>query len=122
MDVSKVSPKIGIISSLLAALALSGTGALAHDAAHSSHGARGAMPAKASPARGGEARVELRDLDVVDQRGRRLRFKTDVVGGRIVVMDFIYTTCTTVCPVSTTLLAHVHDRLTERGEDRKSVV
>jgi protein SCO1/2 len=42
----------------------------------------------------------------------------DVIGDRIVVMDFVYTTCTTVCPVLSALFSQVQNRLgDDLGED-----
>ena len=45
-------------------------------------------------------------------------FVSDVIGDRIVVMDFVYTTCTTVCPVLSAVFGQVQDKLGERlGQD-----
>ncbi len=49
--------------------------------------------------------LDLKDLPLTDQDGRELRFVSDVIGDRVVVMDFVYTTCTTVCPVLSALFA-----------------
>jgi protein SCO1/2 len=38
------------------------------------------------------------DVSVIDQDGNPRRFYTDLVKGRVVVINFIYTTCTTICP------------------------
>jgi protein SCO1/2 len=35
---------------------------------------------------------------VVDQNGKPRRFYTDLVRGKVVVINFVYTTCTTICP------------------------
>ena len=48
-------------------------------------------------------RVDLLDRTLVDQDGREVKFVSDVIGDRIVVMDFVYTSCTTVCPVLSAL-------------------
>jgi protein SCO1/2 len=39
-----------------------------------------------------------RDFEVFDQNGQKLQFYRDVVAGRTVAIDFIFTTCETVCP------------------------
>jgi protein SCO1/2 len=57
------------------------------------------------------AEVDLRDQWLVDQDGRDLRFVSDVIDNNIVVMDFVYTTCTTVCPVLSALFAQVQNKL-----------
>ena len=62
--------------------------------------------------------VDLLDRTLVDQDGREVKFVSDVIGDRIVVMDFIYTSCTTVCPVLSALLGQVQGRLGDHlGED-----
>jgi protein SCO1/2 len=60
------------------------------------------------------ADVDLRDRTLLDQDGKEVRFVSDVIGDNIVVMDFVYTTCTTVCPVLSALFRQVQDRLGDR--------
>ena len=50
------------------------------------------------------AQVAFADVPLLDQEGRELRLKDDLVGDRIVVMGFVYTSCTTVCPVISAIL------------------
>jgi len=38
------------------------------------------------------------DVKVIDQDGNARHFYTDLVKGKVVVVNFIYTTCTTICP------------------------
>ena len=81
---------------------------------HAAHKAM--MKKQAEPAK--SADVELLDRTLVDQDGREVKFVSDVIGDKIVVMDFVYTTCTTVCPVLTALFGQVQAQLGERlGED-----
>ena len=47
-----------------------------------------------------------------EQKAKSL--SSDIVGDRIVVVDFIYTTCTTVCPVLSAVLMQVQDELGDR--------
>ena len=61
-----------------------------------------------------EASVKLHDSVLLTQDGEPVRFATDIVADRIVVMDFVYTTCTTVCPVLSAILGQVQERLGER--------
>lgn len=58
--------------------------------------------------------MELKDLELVDQHGRVVRFVDDVIGDDIVVIDFIYTNCDTVCPVLSNVLGQVQDKLGDR--------
>jgi protein SCO1/2 len=81
---------------------------------HAHHKAMMKKPAE--PAK--SADVELLDRTLVDQDGREVNFVSEVIGDKIVVMDFVYTTCTTVCPVLTALFGQVQGQLGERlGED-----
>lgn len=38
------------------------------------------------------------DTPVLDQDGKRLTFYTDLVKGKVVAINFIFTSCTTICP------------------------
>ena len=41
-----------------------------------------------------------------------------LIGDRIVVMDFVYTTCTTICPVLSAVFGQLQNKLGERlGDD-----
>jgi protein SCO1/2 len=59
-------------------------------------------------------KVTLVDAPLLDQDGRPVRFKTDVVGDQIVVVDFVFTTCTTICPILSAKLAGLQGRLGDR--------
>lgn len=62
--------------------------------------------------------VKLPDVELLDQDGKRVRFKSDVVGGRLVVIDLIYTTCPVVCPILSATFANLQGRLGDRlGRD-----
>jgi len=90
--------------------------AAASDAAdpHAHHKAMLNKPAE--PAK--SADVDLKDLMLVDQDGREVRFVSDVIGDNIVVMDFVYTSCTTVCPVLSAVFKQMQARLGDQlGED-----
>ena len=55
-----------------------------------------APPAPAPEER--SSRLDIPDVQLVDQDGRAVRFHTDLVKGKVVAVNFIFTTCTTVCP------------------------
>jgi cytochrome oxidase Cu insertion factor (SCO1/SenC/PrrC family) len=57
---------------------ISGTGAVA-------------VQASASP--------PIPDVEVLDQDGRKLRFYTDLIQGKSVVLNFVYTSCDGLCPM-----------------------
>ena len=81
--------------------------AVGDDDPHAHH--RAMLNKPAEPAKTTE--VELLDLALVDQEGSEVRFVSDVIGNNIVVMDFVYTSCTTVCPVLSALFGQVQERL-----------
>lgn len=58
--------------------------------------------------------VTLHNSVLLTQDGDTVKFVDDVIADRIVVMDFVYTTCTTVCPVLSAILGQVQNRLGER--------
>jgi protein SCO1/2 len=60
--------------------------------------------------------VVLHDLELLDQHGKKVRFKSDVVGDRLVAITFTYSTCTTICPIYSALFARLQDLLGERME------
>lgn len=59
--------------------------------------------------------LTLAQATLLDQTGAAVRFPDDVVGGRIVVVDFIFTSCTTICPVLSAKLARLQERLGTRA-------
>lgn len=58
------------------------------------------------------------NLPVVTQDGKTLRFYDDVIKGKIVLIDFIYTRCPDICPLTTARLGQVQKKLGDRvGRD-----
>ena len=51
------------------------------------------------------------NLPVVTQDGKTLHFYDDLIKGKIVVIDFIYTNCPDLCPIGTARLAQLEDKL-----------
>ncbi len=76
---------------------------------------------KAAPSEQREGRIdELRipDTTVYDQDGRKLSFYSDLVKGKTVAINFIFTTCTTICPPLTATFRKVQKDLGARvGQD-----
>jgi len=92
---------------LLAGIAFCLT-ARAHDPAHH-HAAEAAAPAS--------AKVALSDAPLLDASGKRVRL-AQAIGARIAVVNFIYTSCTTVCPVSSATFQQLQQKLGPRlGKD-----
>ncbi len=90
---------------------LVGAQALADEDPHAKH--RGMMNMK-SETTAEPATVKLYDGVLLTQDDERVSFVNDVIADRIVVMDFVYTTCTTVCPVLSAILGQVQERLSDQ--------
>lgn len=59
--------------------------------------------------------ARIPDARVLDQNGNRLNFYSDLVKGRTVAINFIFTTCTTICPPLTATFRRVQQELGQRG-------
>lgn len=55
------------------------------------------------------------DPVLVDQSGRRVRFYSDLLKGKIVVINMMYTVCTRICPSNIARLREVQARLGQRS-------
>ena len=65
-----------------------------------------------------KARKYFTDTEVVDQDGQKLRFYTDVLRGKTVLISMFYTSCTDACPLVNEALGQVQDQLGDRvGDD-----
>ncbi len=81
----------------------------AADETPSCHSTGPAEAAKAPPV--AEARVEIPDVVLVDQDGRPVRLRELLSGNRTIIADFVFTTCTTVCPVLSGILSRMQPKL-----------
>jgi protein SCO1/2 len=59
--------------------------------------------------------MSIPDVEMLDQDGRTIHFYTDLVKGKTVVINFIFTTCTTICPPLGATFARVQKDLGERA-------
>jgi protein SCO1/2 len=58
------------------------------------------------------------DVELLDQDGRKVRFYTDMLKGKTVVINAFFTTCTSVCPPMNRNLEKVQEALGDRlGKD-----
>lgn len=63
-------------------------------------------------------RLVIPDVEILNQNGEKQRIYSDLVKGKTVVINFIYTTCTTVCPLSADYFSRLQTLLGERmGKD-----
>ncbi|HLM55060.1 MAG TPA: SCO family protein, partial [Pyrinomonadaceae bacterium] len=77
--------------------------------------ATGSTGGGAAPAAKG---MSIPDVELLDQDGRKVRFYSDLVRGKTVAVNFIFTTCTTVCPPLGATFARVQKELGGRvGRD-----
>jgi protein SCO1 len=53
----------------------------------------------------------LPNLPVLDQEGKEFKFYDDLIAGKNVVINFIFTTCNDICPLTTARMAVVQEKL-----------
>ena len=92
-------------------------------AEHEAHETKGATVTPDAPPPGEEMivapnSIKIPDTVVYNQHGKKLNFYTDLVKGKTVAINFIFTTCTTICPPLTATFRKVQQELGERvGRD-----
>ena len=77
-----------------------------------------ALQSGAAPNAQSGTQMRIPDVEVIDQYGKRMRFYTDLVKGKVVVINFIYTTCTYICPMQGASFSRLQAALGDRiGKD-----
>jgi protein SCO1 len=112
------TPLIMLILALVAAAP-----AAAQHAGHGEHGemdhsAHQAMMAGASETADPVTELDgltIPDVEVVTQDGETVHFYSDLVEGKVVAMNFVFTTCTTICPPMGAIFGQLESRLGERA-------
>lgn len=62
--------------------------------------------------------IDIPDVTLLDQDGREVRFRTDLIDDKVVAMNFVFTTCTTICPPMGAIFGRLQKDLGDRvGED-----
>jgi cytochrome oxidase Cu insertion factor (SCO1/SenC/PrrC family) len=75
-------------------------------------------PSSPTPAADRDPAPQIPDRVLIDQDGKPRRFYTDLVKGKLVVMNSIFTSCPATCPVQTAIFAQVQRMLGDRvGRD-----
>ncbi len=59
--------------------------------------------------------AQVPDVEVIDQSGQKLHFYSDLVQGKVVAINFIFTTCQTICSSLGANFASVSKRLGPRA-------
>jgi cytochrome oxidase Cu insertion factor (SCO1/SenC/PrrC family) len=85
-----------------------------HAGAATEEAAAGAPPDVSGGVRGAVG-TNIPDVELLDQDGRKIHFYTDLVKGKTVAINFIFTTCTTICPPLGATFARVQKDLGERA-------
>ncbi len=62
-----------------------------------------------------DTKINIPDVELLDQNGRKIHFYTDLVKGQTVVINFIFTTCTTICPPLGATFARVQKELGDKA-------
>ncbi|KQT09614.1 hypothetical protein ASG30_13725 [Ramlibacter sp. Leaf400] len=94
-------------------LALGGVAGLAASGAALLRGGGSAAPVARAPSAG-----SIPDVPLVTHDGRKVRFYSDLVRGRVVFVNMMYAQCSEQCPPMTQNLRRVHEALGSRaGQD-----
>lgn len=102
--------------SILAAVALlAGTPMAAQEDPHAHHRQMAAAPAQTTPEVEVLSNLNIPDVPVLDQDGTPKRFYTDLVKDKVVAVNFVFTTCTTICPPMGANFAKLQKLLGERA-------
>jgi protein SCO1/2 len=59
---------------------------------------RGTSPVKDTPEKLSFSKASIPDVVLLNQDGEQVRFYSDLVKNKVVAINFIFTTCTTICP------------------------
>ena len=65
--------------------------------------------------------IRIPDVAVLDQHGKSLNFYRDLVKGRVVAVNFVFTTCTAICPSLTATFRKVQQQLQENSVDAQLI-
>jgi protein SCO1/2 len=86
---------------------------------HAAHRAAAAAPPETKGSRVMPVQPVLEDVPLLDQAGRATTLRSVLDTEQPVLLNFIFTTCTTVCPIMTRGFAQLHEALgPERGRVR----
>lgn len=63
-------------------------------------------------------KIDIVDINLLDQHNQSMNFAAEAVGDKLIALTIFYSTCTTVCPVSSAIFAALQDKLGQRlGRD-----
>ncbi|HXC70381.1 MAG TPA: SCO family protein [Pyrinomonadaceae bacterium] len=65
--------------------------------------------------------LRVSDLPIQDQNGKSLKFYSDLIKGKVVAINFVFTTCTATCPTLTATFRKVQQQLVEHKFDAQLI-
>jgi protein SCO1/2 len=68
-----------------------------------------------TPATESLSSMKIPDAQVLDQSGKQLNFYSDLVKDKVVAINFVFTTCTAICPSLTATFRRVQQEAAARG-------
>jgi protein SCO1 len=68
------------------------------------------------------SRLTIPDVELVDQHGKRVRFYSDLVEGRVVAIETVFTSCTTICPMMGANFSKLSRLFTGQGRGRVNLI
>jgi protein SCO1/2 len=80
------------------------------------HAAHHAMSAKKSDFKISMQNYEIPDVKLIDEFGKPVALRTLLSGDHPVAVNFIFTTCTTICPVMTATFAQMRKELGDEAD------
>jgi cytochrome oxidase Cu insertion factor (SCO1/SenC/PrrC family) len=84
----------------------------------SSEGVAQSCHTPATQAKKPESKMVIPDVAVLDQDGNKLNFYTDLIKGKTVAINFIFTNCTTICPPLAATFARLQKEMGDKvGKD-----
>lgn len=61
-------------------------------------------------------RYQMPDVTLISQEGKKVRLKSLVDSGKPVIVDFIYGTCTTICPILSVCFTNLQGKLAANSQ------
>ena len=104
--------RMTLLTGLMLGTALYGVSSLADEPVESDpHAHHRQMMAAPAPVRRSEMAYQVPAVRLVRDDGQSVALQDELAGDRPVVLAFIYTSCTTVCPLTSQTLAQLQSRL-----------
>jgi len=66
--------------------------------------------------------LNIPDVVLLNQHGEKVRFFSDLIKGKVVAINTIYTTCTTICPIMGANFARLRRVMQDRAEGKVNLI